>query len=161
MDIDSEMVPDEDPPATKVRTPVNCRDRRPPIPNDAAESRGGGEHSRRCTTEPVERLPGVPCTTNPKPRAPVATRVRIPPTRCSTASHEWRIVSANGYARRYLCACGIEVREKKQNGFWVSVRHNIGQLREPNRAHPYPAPSDDDPHPQRTRRISSLSTVLE
>ena len=170
MDIDSEMIPDEDPPATKNRAPVDCCTRRRRTPQVTAETQGG--QSRRCT-EPVERL-RVPVTGNRKPRAPVATKVRIPPTRCATPAHEWRIISSNGTSRRYFCECGIEVREKKEDGFWISVQYTIGEPREPNHTprqprHATPQPEEDEPdqdepdedEPPTRRRTSSLSTVQE
>ena len=171
MDIDSETIPDGGPSAIKDRAPVDCRTRRRRTPQVTADTQGG--QSRRCT-EPVERLQ-VPVASHPKPRAPVATKVRIPPTKCATAAHEWSIISANGFSRRYFCKCGIEVREKKENDFWISVQYNIGEPREPDHTprqprHAAPQPQEDqsdedepieDAPPARRRRTSSLSTVPE
>lgn len=54
---------------------------------------------------------------NPKPRAPVATLCF--PVPCPRG-HDWKITSANAFARGYLCGnCYVNVKERKKDGYWV------------------------------------------
>ncbi|KAH9936831.1 uncharacterized protein BXZ73DRAFT_45000 [Epithele typhae] len=85
---------------------------------------------RRC-----QEPPRVSVESNPKPRAP--TQYSEPCT--GNAQHEWTI-QANAYARTYFClTCKVEVKEKKDNGYWTPVRVTLRERRA-NSARPEPSP---------------------
>lgn len=67
---------------------------------------------------------------HPKPKAPVGGRYTNACSR-SALGHEWHVTTANAYSRRYLCLCGYEVHEKKEDGFWTSVSAVFSVLRSP------------------------------
>ncbi|KAI0820710.1 RNA dependent RNA polymerase-domain-containing protein [Trametes gibbosa] len=67
---------------------------------------------------------------HPKPKAPVAGRYTDACSR-SASGHMWNVLSSNGCSRRYMCLCGYEVHEKKENGFWTSVSAVFSARRSP------------------------------
>lgn len=86
-------------------------------------------HPRVRSHCPEDRvLPRVSVIDHPKPKAPVADHYMVTCSK-SPAGHDWH-VTANGSARRYLCFCGYQVREKKENGFWAPDSVSISAVRE-------------------------------
>ncbi|TBU57844.1 hypothetical protein BD310DRAFT_515642 [Dichomitus squalens] len=155
MEIDGEMIPDDEPPVRhKHQAPGECEVRRRDTVLNEHVDVGICRSRPRCiesmqSNAPVE-LVRVAVTSDPTPKAPVATKISVPPGRCSVSTHEWTVISSNGFARRYLCKCGIEVREKKDNGFWIAVQYTIGEPRDANHTPPQPRHLHPGPEPDKS-----------
>lgn len=144
MDVDASFDTDTEEdlkPTAKASASVECpRQRRfassadPPASNSSRS---------RCPAA-SSQLPRVSVRSNPKPLKPVAT----PCDWSCPDGHKWN-VTANGFARRYLCQyCGLNIQEKKKDGYWVRAELILCERRES----PRPVP------PTRTTRRSTLDS---
>ena len=111
MDVDAGAQTDHEEPELKSGIPTRCSTRR--RSTSGTEPSPHRPRNRACSRS---ELPPVSVRSNPKPLAPVATSVDFP----CPPGHSWKIPNANGHARRYICEhCGLNIQEKKKDGFWV------------------------------------------
>lgn len=121
------------------RRPTRTRRQRYSEPLEDVDARA--RIRNRCPE--ARQLPRVSVIDHPRPTAPVAGHY-MPTCSRSPAGHKWGI-TANGSARRYLCLCGYEVREKKSNGYWEPVSVVVSARRSWGASTESDAPEEDAP----------------
>ena len=168
MDVDP--APDENPPlkprAGSFSSPTCARRDAIPIPTGPTRPRCNALPSPPSVVSPAvtpEPLHRVSVASNPKPRTP--TTYAGPCSQGSGAVHNWNR-TANGFWRRYLClSCGLEVHEKKKDGYWAGDRmvlnKPIGALPMVRPDHCPESPNEPESASQTLGSPATLSTVQE